>query len=201
MSFDKALYIFNLDTLIGETEQSLTKKKRQLIKENHPDANKPCRFTVSEILEAYDLLTANVNGLNLKTVLDSYEYMVHRRKKHKKVIDYGEFVKSLDIKNRKVLDLDEEYLLYVSFPFHFKHYRGDDLLEDIVRDYEFKYEKSNEYAIELSLSYEFGDRLEIEFNSGEKVLEGKLNSAQNMLLMSLELNILDTLKFVINVVQ
>lgn len=201
MIFEQALSMYDLKTLKGATEDSLTKKKRGLLKENHPDTNKPGKYTIKDILEAYDLLIANLNGQNLQTVLDSYEYTVLRRKRHKKVLNYADFVKFLDIKDRKIVDLNDEYLLFISFPFKLRHYREDVMLGEYEKVYEFKYEKGNEYALEFSLDYEFGDKLLIDFNYGDKVLEGKLNSVQNMLLISLNLTIIDNLRFVITVIK
>lgn len=66
MTFEEALRIFDLDSLVNQTDKSLTKRFRMLAKERHPDSGKETEYTFIETQSAFDLLRVNLSKGNLE---------------------------------------------------------------------------------------------------------------------------------------
>ena len=200
MTFKVALHIFGISGLDKQTEESLTKLRRKLLKENHPDSLKASKYSIDEINEAYNILIDSLHGKSSSVDFDYSKFSVFKKKREKKTLTYEEYKNTLKVENRTINKLDEEYILYLLLNFKFSLKRNGDLVKNLNENYEFKYDKQNSYFVELDLNYELGDVLEINFEN-EKILNLNLNSVTNLLSLSVQMTLIDTLKLTLSVKQ
>lgn len=198
MTFQQALQLYGLSSLEGQTERSIKKIERKLIKTNHPDSKIQTDIKMDSILDGYKILITNLNGQVAHT-LEPLFYTGYYKTKEKKILNHMEFINALDIENRKIEDLNIDYLLYLSCKFVYRHIRDKEILGELKKVYEFKYKRNDTYVIDVSLDFNLGDKLEINFENGVKVMSLELNSLNNMALLSLEPTCIDSLKFMISV--
>lgn len=201
MTYQRALQVYGLTTLIGETESSLKKKKRKLIKLNHPDSKRQTNVRIDDVVDAYEILITNLNGHSTGSGRGPMIYTGFYKQKDKKILNYQEYLEAIDLGNRKIEDLNIEYLLYLSCKFRFRHLHKGECVGESIHIYEVKYERNDTYPIDLELDFELGDSLEIDWENGEKVLRVGLNLVSNMAMLSIKPTLVDSLNFVVNILQ
>lgn len=202
MTFNRALQIFGLKNLQGQTDESLLKKRRILLKKNHPDSKGVIEFSIDDINKAYDILIDSLHGKSSATTssFDYSSFSVFRKERQAKTLSYSEFKDSVIIGNRTIEKLDNEFILYLLLNVGYSLKRDGIEVEKGKKAIKLKYDKKNSYFIELNLNFEVGDVLDLNIEN-EKIISLNLNSVSNLLSISMNLTLIDVLKFSISIKQ
>lgn len=202
MTFNRALQIFGLRNLQGQTEESLLKKRRILLKKNHPDSKGVIEFSIDDINKAYEILIDALHGKSSATTnsFDFSSFSVFKRERQPRTLSYSEFKESLTIGNRTIEKLDNDFILYLLLNLTYSLKRDGKEIERGTKSVNLKYDKKNSYFIELDLDFKVGDTLDLNIEN-EKTISINLNSISSLLSISMNLTLIDVLKLTISVKQ
>lgn len=199
MDFYKALNIFELTTLQGETEHSLKVKYRKLARKSHPDVQGNTDKQFQDISEAYETLLSSLHKKESNIELNNNWFSSYRKTKERKVISFKEYMSSLDIKTRNINKLKEEYFLFLKLNFNISIiHEGNEIHYD--ETYEMKYDEKGEYYLNLSFKYTIGDILNISLED-VNLIQHTLDKSHFMLVITKSISVLDTMKFMITITQ
>lgn len=200
MTFTQALHIYGLKSLQGQTDESLLKKRRLLLKKNHPDSHNIIEFSIDDINKAYDILTDALHGKSSSTSssFDFSSFSVFKRERSLRTLSFNEFKEAFTVGNRTINKLDDDFILYLLLNVGYILKRDGKEVDRGTESFKLKYDKNNSYYLELNLDFKVGDILELNIEN-EKNISMNLNSISSLLTLSMNLSLIDVLKLTVSV--